>query len=80
VPEYRTAYLASCGETESRISVIECRLDASAVEEVSCEVLAAGGAHFVCFEERAAYPVLRMFTEAVPCIGVWFCRSVKQFF
>jgi len=80
VAEDWTAYLAACGETKSRVGVIECRLDASAVKKVSCKVLATSRAHFVCFEERAAYAVFCVLAETVPRIGVGFCRSVKQFF
>gem|GEM_PF-4306747 len=77
VSENWAAYLAACGETKSCVGVIECRLDPSTVKKVPREVLAAGRAHFVCFEERAAYPMFRVFAETVPRIGVGFCRSIK---
>ena len=80
MPKDWTAYLAARCETETSIRVVECRLDAGAVKEISREVLAARLAHLVGFEERAAYAVLCVLAKTVPRVGVRFYRPVEQFF
>jgi len=78
--EDRPADFAPRREAKSRVGVVECRLNASAFEQIAREVFAARLAHAIGFEERAANAGFRVFAETIPGIGFRLHRSVEQVF
>lgn len=78
--EDRPADFTPRRQTESRIRVVECRLNSCAVEEIAREVFATGLAHLVGFEERATNAGLCMFAKTIPSIGVGLNWSVEEIF
>jgi hypothetical protein len=80
VTKDRPAHFAPRRQSEPRVRIVECRLNPRAVEQISCEVLAARLAHLFGLEERAANALLCMLAETIPSLGVRFCRSVEEVF
>src|ERR1700720_3015823 len=70
MPEDRTAHFAARRQAKACVRIVEGRFDAGAfaVEEIACEMFAAGRAHRIGLEQRALDLRFTVLTEAIPRI------------